>query len=313
MERVPVGVSACLNGMPVRHDGAHRRSDILSGRLNEFVELVPFCPEAGAGLGTPRPAMRLVQTGSGTRLRTVRDGQDHTDALRTWSRSTLPRFERLAGFILMGRSPSCGMERVRLYREDGRPRRDGQGIFAATLLNALPLLPVEEEGRLHDDVLRENFFERVFVYEQWHRLNEAGLSPAALIDFHSRHKFQLLAHSPVAYAELGRLLANLSTDPLERIAATYIEQFMTAMRTRISRGAHVNVMLHMLGFYRGRLGDCERSDIRESIDAYLTGEVPLVVPMTLLRLAGRRAPDKYLDRQRYLAPYPDALGLRNRI
>ncbi len=208
------------------------------------------------------------------------------------------------------------MERIRVYREDGEvARRDASGLFAAALMARFPLMPVEEEGRLNDDRLRENFVERVFVYDDWCRLTEreGGLTAKGLIDFHSRHKFQLLAHCQATYRRLGPLLADLKKRPLDEIADDYIDAFMPAMAKRISPGAHVNTMLHLMGFLRDELGEQDRAAIHEQIDAYLRGEVPLVVPMTLLRAAQSKVEQPYLATQQYLRPYPDALGLRNRV
>jgi len=222
----------------------------------------------------------------------------------------------LRGFVLMAKSPSCGMERIRVYREDGEvARRDASGLFAAALTQRYPLMPVEEEGRLNDDRLRENFVERVFVYDDWCRLidGEGGLTAKGLIDFHRRHKFQLLAHCQATYRRLGPLLADLKSRPLRDIADHYIRAFMPAMAKRISPGAHVNAMLHLMGFLRDDLGEQDRGLIHQQIEAYGRGEVPLVVPMTLLRGAQSKVGQPYLAGQQYLRPYPDALGLRNRV
>lgn len=314
MNRIPVGISACLTGREVRHDGGHKHSRYCTGVLARYFEFRPLCPEVGAGLGTPRPAMHLQASDSGLRLVNVRGEADHTGAMQDWLNRTLPSLSGLRGFVLMAKSPSCGMERIRVYNDDGQvTRRDASGLFAAALMARYPLLPVEEEGRLNDDLLRENFVERVFLFDEWMALRERGLTPAALIDFHTRHKFQLLAHCQATYRRLGPLLADLRAAPLDEIADEYIGQVMPAMEKRISRGAHVNTMQHLLGFFRGQLDHEERRVIEEQLEAYLRGEVPLVVPMTLLRMAQRREPVDYLRGQGYLAPYPDDLGLRSRV
>ncbi len=314
MDRIPVGISACLTGAQVRHDGGHKRSSYCSDVLSEYFELVPMCPEQGAGFGTPRPAMHLVDVEGEQRLQINRSGEDVTDRLRDWVDRRVPELDVLRGFILMGKSPSCGMERIRVYGSNGEVlRRDAQGIFAERLIKAWPMLPVEESGRLQDPVLRENFIERVYLYDQWCRMRESGLTAAALIRFHTEHKFQLLAHCQATYRKLGPMLSDLRRQPLEQLADDYICAFMQGMTKRISRGSHANVMLHMLGFFRGKIDAQDREALQASIDDYLQGVVPLIVPMTLLRLASRKHPDAYLSRQRYLVPYPDALGLRNQV
>lgn len=307
-----LGISACLTGAAVRHDGGHRHARFCTGELARFVTLQPLCPEVAAGLGVPRPAMQLRQRQEGIRLVERRSGEDHTPALERWAAETLPTLATLSGFILMGKSPSCGMARVRGYNEDGSLRDAAQqGVFARALQQHFPLLPVEEAGRLNDPVLRENFIARVFVYHDWQHTQPR--TPAALIAFHTRHKLQLLAHSQQAYRALGKLLGNLRTQALNALAEEYIREMMAALATPARRGAHVNVLQHIAGYFRGRIDADERQAMQEQIGAYLRGEVPLIVPVTLLRQWLRRAPDRYLAGQAYLHPYPDALGLRNSL
>ena len=313
-DRIPVGISACLQGQEVRHDGGHKHSRYCTEVLSRYFRFRSLCPEMGAGLATPRPAMHLVDTGQGVRLRATRGDKDFTDLMEGFVAGALDGLADLRGFVLMAKSPSCGMERIRVYREDGEVgRRDASGLFAGALMERYPLMPVEEEGRLNDDRLRENFVERVFIYDDWCRLREAGLTPGGLIEFHSRHKFQLLAHCEATYRRLGPMLADLKNRPLDEIADDYIAAFMPAMAKRISPGAHVNTMLHLVGFLRDQLEQADLTLIHEQIEAYRRGEVPLVVPMTLLRGAQSKVGQPYLARQRYLNPYPDALGLRNRV
>tara|TARA_Y100000589_G_scaffold128720_2_gene122584 strand:+ start:3086 stop:4033 length:948 start_codon:yes stop_codon:yes gene_type:complete len=312
---IPVGISTCLLGREVRHDGGHKHSRYCTQVLSRHFDFHPVCPELEAGLGVPRPAIHLRRFSDGLRVVETRGQADHTDALKALIDRVLPDLAHLRGYILMAKSPSCGMERIKVHNEQGQLlNRDGRGLFADALMRAYPLMPVEEEGRLHDSGLRENFIERVFAYDDWLQ-NVAGdrLSPQALIEFHSRHKFQLLAHSEPIYRQLGPLLADLRSAPLEDIARRYIEGFMTAMRQPVSRGSHVNAMLHLLGYLKGSMPAEDKQVLLEQLDAYRRGEVPLVVPMTLLRLAQRREPVDYLHIQKYLAPYPDELGLRNHV
>lgn len=315
MSKIPVGISTCLLGKEVRHDGGHKHSRYCTQVLSRYFDFRSICPELEAGLGVPRPAIHLREHDDGLRLVETKGDADHTDAMHGFINQVLPTLGDLRGYILMAKSPSCGMERIKVHNADGNvTRRDGRGMFAEALIRHYPLMPVEEEGRLNDDQLRENFIERVFAYDDWMQ-NVAGeqLAPQALIEFHTRHKFQLLAHSERIYRQLGPMLGDLRSEPLATIADRYIHQFMEAMTQRVSRGSHVNAMQHLMGYLRDVLEDEERKVLLEQIDAYHRGEVPLVVPMTLLRMAQRREPIDYLSSQHYLSPYPDDLGLRNRI
>lgn len=315
MNTIPVGISTCLLGREVRYDGGHKHSRYCTEVLSRYFEFRSICPELEAGLGVPRPAIQLRENEGNLRLAEVKNGTDHTESMQGFIDQVMPTLKDLRGYILMAKSPSCGMERIRIHDSNGNvARRDGRGMFAEALIHRYPLMPVEEEGRLNDDQLRENFIERVFAYDDWMQ-NVAGdrLVPQALLDFHTRHKFQLLAHSEKIYRQLGPLLGDLKSLPLADIADRYIHQFMEAMTRRVSRGSHVNAMQHLLGYLKNHMGDEDRTVLLEQIDAYHRGEIPLIVPMTLLRMAQRREPIDYLSHQHYLSPYPDDLGLRNRI
>lgn len=315
MSGIPVGISTCLLGKEVRHDGGHKHSRYCTQVLSQHFDFRSICPELEAGLGVPRPAIHLREYPDGMRLLEAKSSTDHTGAMQAFTDRILPDLADLRGYILMAKSPSCGMERIKVHNPEGQVvRRDGQGMFAAALMRAYPLMPVEEEGRLNDDTLRENFIERVFAYDDWMR-NVAGehLSAKALIGFHTRHKFQLLAHSEKIYRQLGPMLSDLKSDALETIATRYIQAFMDAMTKKVSRGSHINVMQHLMGYLRDAMEGEDRKVLIEQIEAYGRGEVPLIVPMTLLRMAQRREPADYLRLQQYLSPYPDELGLRNKV
>lgn len=315
MSGIPVGISTCLLGKEVRHDGGHKHSRYCTQVLSKHFEFRSICPELEAGLGVPRPAIHLRQYPEGLRLVETKGTADHTEAMQSFIDEVMPSLANLRGYILMAKSPSCGMERIKVHNEEGRVvHRDGRGMFAEALIKAFPLMPVEEEGRLNDDMLRENFIERVFAYDDWMQ-NVAGdkLSPQALIEFHTRHKFQLLAHSERIYRQLGPMLGDLKSGPLPDLADRYIHAFMEAMSQKVSRGSHVNAMQHLMGYLRDSMADEDRKVLMEQIEAYHRGEIPLVVPMTLLRMAQRREPVDYLNTQQYLTPYPDELGLRNKV
>lgn len=315
MSGIPVGISTCLLGKEVRHDGGHKHSRYCTQVLSKHFEFRSICPELEAGLGVPRPAIHLREYPEGLRLIETKGTADHTDAMQSFIDEVMPSLANLRGYILMAKSPSCGMERIKIHNEEGRVvHRDGRGMFAEALIKAFPLMPVEEEGRLNDDMLRENFIERVFAYDDWMQ-NVTGdkLSPQALIEFHTRHKFQLLAHSERIYRQLGPMLGDLKSEPLPELADRYIHRFMEAMSQQVSRGSHVNAMQHLMGYLRDSMANEDRKVLMEQIEAYHRGEIPLVVPMTLLRMAQRREPVDYLHTQHYLTPYPDELGLRNKV
>jgi len=309
-----LGVSACLLGARVRFDGGHKRNRYLIDELGAYFEFVPFCPEVAIGLGTPRPTIRLVGDPDSPRALGSRDdGLDVTDALQQYSAARAQRLDGLSGFVFKKDSPSCGMARVKVYRDTGMPQRDGVGIFARAVQQANPLLPVEEEGRLNDSALRENFISRVFVYARWQALCRQGLRKKSLLDFHTRHKLLVMAHSPDAYRELGRMLARLDNADLDALAGRYISQLMEVLKAQASRKRHVNVLQHVLGYLRKHVDAANRADLVDVIDDYRRGVVPLVVPVTLLKHHFRRSPNSYISQQVYMDPHPRELMLRNTL
>lgn len=312
LRRIRLGVSSCLLGDPVRFDGGHKRDPFITERLAEWFDFAPVCPEVAVGLGTPRQPIRLVGDPQRPRAVGVRDpALDVTGALQAYGRETAHALQGLAGFIVKRGSPSCGMERVRVYAGAGAPQAAGTGLFTRELMAAQPELPVEEEGRLNDPVLRENFIERVFVYDAWLQLRAEGPSPRSLVAFHARHKMSLLAHDPDAYRRLGRLVAEAGTTPPERLADEYIAALMQALRRPVTRRRHVNVLQHLAGYLKRRLDAGDRAELAECIHAYRRGELPLPAPLALLRHHLRRHPDPYAAAQSYLEPHPAALALRN--
>jgi uncharacterized protein YbgA (DUF1722 family)/uncharacterized protein YbbK (DUF523 family) len=311
---IRVGVSACLLGAAVRFDGGHKRNRFIDDQLRQYFEFVPVCPEVAIGMGTPREPIRLVGLPVSPRAVGTRNSDlDVTERLRAYGQKVARDSDDLCGFVFKKDSPSCGMERVRVYNDKGMPQANGTGLFAAEIMRARPLLPVEEEGRLNDPVLRENFINRVFVYARWRALLAAGLSKARLVSFHARHKLLILAHSTEGYRELGRLVAKLNADPLEDIAARYIQRLMTIISRHATRKRHANVLQHLLGYLRQHAERGDRADLLEAIDGYRRGEYPLVVPVRLLRHHFRRHPHPYVSQQVYLEPYPAELMLRNAV
>ncbi len=309
-----VGVSACLLGAPVRFDGGHKRNPFIDEQLRRYVDFVPFCPETEIGLSTPRQPIRLVSRAGVVRAVGSRDpALDVTAALQACAREAAGRLDDLCAFIFKKGSPSCGLQRVRVYPENGIARTDGTGLFAEQIMRAQPLLPVEEEGRLNDPVLRENFVARMFVYARWRATLKAGLSKSALLAFHARHKLQILAHGTVGYRQLGRLLADLKAAPLEALAARYIETLMRLLQQPATRRQHTNVLQHIAGYLRRDADTHYRSDLQSAIEGYRQHQFPLIVPVRLLQHQFQRHPHPYIEQQVYLRPYPQDLRLRNAI
>lgn len=310
-----IGVSACLLGHQVRYDGGYKRNQFLIDELDEHVKFVPVCPETAIGLGIPRPPIRLVGEPENPRVLGVADSSlDVSRQLQEYAESQVAIFGNLSGFVLKKNSPSCGMQRVKVYSPaDNSASRKGTGTFAQVIMQRLPLLPVEDEGRLNDAILRENFINRVYVYQRWQQLLDKGLSASGLIDFHSAHKYMLMAHSKASYQRLGKLLSDLSCNTLPAIAGEYAEEMMTTLKRRISRERHVNVLQHIMGYLKKRIDTNDKAELTTSIEAYHRGEIPLIVPITLLQDYFRNHQNTYMARQFYLSPYPENLGLRNSI
>ncbi len=312
---IKVGISACLLGEPVRFNGGHKESRLCSETLARHFEFVPVCPEVAIGLGTPRQPIRLVGDPDQPRaVGSVHAELDVTDALSAYGRQVATELHDICGFVLMQKSPSCGMERVKVYQANGHPiEGGGSGLFAHALMQARPDLPIEEDGRLNDPVLRENFLTRIFAYAEWQRLVASGVTRKALVEFHSRYKYQLMATDPVQYKALGRLVATVGKQPLEAFAPSYFSQLMAALKKTASRGTHTNVLQHLSGYLKRDLGTQDKQELQRLIDQYREGVVPLVVPMTLLKHHFRRHPDRYVATQVYLQPHPEDLSLRNGI
>ncbi|WP_286291554.1 DUF523 and DUF1722 domain-containing protein [Methylomarinovum tepidoasis] len=311
--RPVVVASACLLGQAVRYDGGHKHAPHLDV-LAEHLEIRGICPEAGAGLGTPRPPMHLVEADGQIRLRECHDpDRDHTEALQRFAHDHIPLLARADGFIAKSKSPSCGMERIPVKDPQGNFRHYGSGLFTHRVRCHLPCLPVEEEGRLRDPALWENFLQRVFVHRRWRQLRAEGLTPARLIDFHTRHKYLVMAHSVAAYRRLGRLLAQVCRLSLEALGTAYFTELMSALAQPAQRGNHAGVLQRLAGCLSGHLSAADRRELAEAIERYRRGEATLEVPLTLLRHHQQRIRDPYLARQYYLAPYPAALELRNAI
>lgn len=314
--KMKLGISSCLVGNKVRYDGQHKYDSWLVEQLGQYVEYVPVCPEVECGLPVPREAMRLVGNAENPRLLTIHTGKDITPQMMSFSERKIKELatENLCGFVFKAKSPSSGMERVKVYPEKGgASAKTGVGIFAREFIKTFPLLPVEEEGRLHDPVLRENFIERIFIMQRWQVLLSDKPKAKDLIDFHMRHKLLLMAHSPAHYKTMGKLVADIKKYPLQDFLHEYLSQLMEATRKHATRAKHQNVMLHVLGYFRKELSSNEKSELLDLITKYKEGHYPLIVPITLLNHYVRKYHQPYLLEQIYLNPAPMELNLRNHV
>lgn len=315
-EPIRIGISSCLLGESVRFDGGHKRDRFLTDTLGRHVQWVSVCPEVEVGLGVPREPVRLVRERGVIRMLTTKTGVDHTGAMHRYAVArvaTLAR-EGLCGYVLKKGSPSCGMERVKVYGSTGTVSPEpGQGMFARVLMAAMPHLPVEEEGRLCDPRLRENFIERVFAYHRLRRLFRARWATGDLVAFHAAHKMQLLAHAREGLDRMGRLVARAGTLARKELRDAYSAAFMEALAVRVTPRRHANVLQHMAGHLRRHLDGPARRELAELIEDYRSGLVPLVAPLVLVRHYARRFAVSSLERQTYLGPHPKEMMLRNRV
>lgn len=313
---IRIGISSCLLGERVRYDGGHKRDPFVTETLAQYVELVSVCPEMAIGLGVPREPIQLRGTPDDIRVvGTNKDDLDVTDELRAYGVQMAGELIDISGYIFKSKSPSCGIEKVKLYPagDGAAPNRNGVGQYAAAFTRSQPLLPVEEEGRLCDPILRENFIERVFTFKRWQDMSRKGLTAQRLIEFHTRHKFTILAHGNRPYAALGRLVANAGRRPIQEVAAEYIRHLMHALGHRATRKGHTNVLQHLQGYLKQELDTDDREELTTTIESYRLGQVPLVVPITLLRHHFRKHPNAYVRDQVYVSPHPPELMLRNLI
>ncbi|MCI0412927.1 DUF523 and DUF1722 domain-containing protein [bacterium] len=309
--KIRIGVSLCLLGERVRYDGEHKRDPFLTEILSRYVEWVPVCPEVEVGMGVPRESVQLVESASGIRMMGVRSKKDWTDPMIQFSSWRAKQLQGLHAFIFKKDSPSCGMERVRIHSSKG-VKRKGRGIFADTFIRMHPLLPVEEEGRLQDPVLRENFIERMFCYARLTNLLAACGAPHDLVAFHSRHKMTLLSHSPEDYRVLGRIVARagkLTSQVLQK----YSSCFMNTLKRRATPRKHANVLQHLMGFLKESLDTDDKQELVYHIEEYCKGNLPLIMPITLLKHHFRKHPNAWIQQQVYLDPYPAELMLRNHV
>ncbi len=312
-DKILIGISSCLIGEEVRFDGGHKQSRYILDTLGAHFRFRPFCPEVAIGLGVPRETLRLVDNdGSIEAIGNKTATLNVTAQLIDIAEQQAGWHAQVFGYIVKKDSPSCGMERVRVYRGD-IPRRDGVGLYTRTLMQNFPNLPVEEEGRLGDPVLREGFIKRVFIYKRWHDMLEAGLDWAALTDFHARHKLILYSHNQDLGRSLGRELADAQRGDIAEYAPRYLSGMMKILKIPAKRSNHVNVLEHIRGYLKRDLDKSDKQELTDSIENYRLGLLPLIVPITLLRHHFRRNPNPYIDRSYYMQPHPDELMLLNSL
>ncbi len=311
--KIPIGISAFLLGEPVRFDGGHKRLPFAVEQLAPYVSFEPVCPELAIGLTSPRPSLRLVkQGGTLTLCNSHHSGLDVTEKMVEFSAQKSKQLDHLCGFLVCAKSPNCGMERVKVYNEtETMAEKSGTGLFTQALMNQIPWLPIEEDGRLNDPDLRENFVERIFALHDLHTLWQKGLTRGGLIAFHSRYKLLLLAHHQPEYRALGRFVAGIEQWPsLEAFAIEYRQRFMALLKHKATRRNHTNVLNHVQGYFSRQLSALQRQELTQLIDRYRQGLQPLLAPLTLLKHYLAEYPDSYLSQQRYFDPYPETLRLR---
>lgn len=310
--RLTLGVSGCLLGEKVRFDGGHKRSNFIVTILQDYADFISMCPEVAIGLGIPRPAIHLIGDSSNPRLVDVKDESlDYTQSMRKYSRNAVNDLTDISGFILKSKSPTCGMERVRVYNKHGQAQRDGVGLFARELMNTHPLLPVEEEGRLNDPSLRENFITRIFAYRRWQDVVASRMTIAKLVQFHSEHKLLLMAHNVSAYKRLGQLVANHDKLTIASLRDQYADVFMRALSQRTTPKKNTNVLMHLMGYLKKRITADDKQELLDVVEQYRLQRIPLIVPLTLMKHYFRQHPNNYVAQQVYLHPHPDEMMLRN--
>jgi uncharacterized protein YbgA (DUF1722 family)/uncharacterized protein YbbK (DUF523 family) len=308
-----LGLSSCLVGERVRFDSGHKKNAYVTGVLGDYFEFAPFCPEVEIGLGIPREPIRLVTVGDEVRCRGTRNSElDVTDELDAVALAQKHWHEKLSGYILKKDSPSCGMERVKVYNES-MPTKKGVGIYAKRLMENCPNLPVEEEGRLEDAHLRENFIQRVYVYHRWQTMCKTELSISSLQEFHAKHKYIFMSHDQLEARELGSLLAIKSTTDLAELSETYIKKAMQLLKKIASKKNHTNTLHHLQGYLKKYLDSGDKAELKDVIANYKEGLLPLIVPITLLRHHFRRFPNEYIRKSYYMSAHPGELMLLNSI
>ena len=313
-QEIKIGVSSCLLGKEVRYNGGHSLDRYIAGTLSDYFSFVDVCPEVEAGFGIPRETLRLVGDPDAPRLVTTKTKKDFTNKMMNWAKQRVLELEKedLCGFIFKKGSPSSGMERVRVYTEKGMPSNRGSGMFARMFMRHFPLVPVEEDGRLNDSVLRENFIERIFAFRRWREMASERKSRGNIVAFHTAHKLQIMSHSVKHYREMGKIVAQAKELDLPTLYKKYEALFMQALSLKATVKKNVNVLQHIAGYFKKQLSKDEKQELQDIISQYHREYVPLIVPVTLLNHYIRKYEQEYLQKQFYLHPHPVELKLRNR-
>lgn len=312
-EKIKLGISFCLLGAEVRWNGGHTKDRFLTDIFGEYVDYVPVCPEVEIGLGIPREPLRLVGVPEAPRLMTQKTGIDMTDRMLEWAAKRLDMLEKedLCGYIFKTKSPSSGMERIKVYNEKGGAMRNGVGIFARAFMERFPMVPVEDEGRLNDIGLRDNFIVRIFTFFRWRQLLKEDRTTGGLVRFHTRNKLLFTAHNPEIARQLGKLTASVKDTPIDELFISYLALMMSCLKYKATPRKNANVLYHMLGFFKRELGPDEKKELVELIENYRLGYYPLVVPLTMVNHYVRKFKQSYLADQYYLNPHAVELKLRN--
>jgi len=314
-ERLKLGISSCLLGHEVRWNGGHKLDKYLAYTLGQFVEFVPVCPEVEAGFGVPRESFRLVGDAEHPRLITFKSKMDHTDRMMDWAAKRVRELEKedLCGFIFKSDSPSSGMIRVKVYNEKGMPHKVGVGIFARAFMKHFPLIPVEDDGRLNDPLIRENFILQIFTMKRWRDILAGKPAMGRLVDFHTRNKLLIMSHSQKHYRVMGKLVADGKQMPIEELYEKYQNLLMEAVKSKTTIRRNANVLQHLMGYFKKQLTADEKKELLEIFEQYRRELVPLIVPITLINHYVRKYDQPYLKLQTYLNPHPMELKLRTHV
>lgn len=314
-EKVRIGISSCLMGNPVRWNAGHKLDRFLTGTLGQFVEYVPVCPEVEAGFGVPRESVRLVGDPENPRMITFKTKRDLTDQMTRWAEKRVKELEKedLCGFIFKCDSPSSGMIRVKVYSDKGMPRKVGVGMFARAFMDHFPRIPVEDDGRLHNPAIRENYIERIFALKRWRDIADNSPKMGKLVDFHTRNKLLLLSHSQKHYRSMGQLVSNSQKIPLKELLDQYEQELLAALTLKTTLKKNNNVLQHLMGYFKKQLTPDEKQELLEVFEQYQREYVPLLVPLTLINHYVRKYDQPYLKIQTYLNPHPLELKLRTSV
>lgn len=309
---IKIGVSSCLLGENVRFDSGHKKNQYLINVLSNYFQFLPFCPEVAIGLGVPREPIRLVNINERIKCIGTKNAElDVTNKLKNIANEQLDWHRTISGYILKKDSPSCGMERVKVYTS-GMPERKGTGIYAQQLMKNFPNLPIEEEGRLNDLIIRENFIQRVYIYHRWQQMLSTEFSLKNIQKFHAQHKYIYMSHDQLGLKKLGALLANKCENTTE-LAESYLSKAMILLKNRATKSNHANTLYHIQGYLKNVISADHKQELNEMIEQYRQGYVPLIVPITLLRHHFRKYPNEYITDSFYLAPHPGELMLLNSL